>query len=286
MAKKTDYTALTEQVCDLLGGKSNIGYFTHCVTRLRFSIKDKGLVKEDELRSMEGVGGLRWVGTQLQIIIGSGVEEVYTAICKKHGFTEESAVDETLDDVKEKPKGIKGYFSAFVATLSAILGPIIPAIVACGLLQGLLYSAQSFGWIDSTTATYTFFFACAQASFYFLPILVAFSAAKVFKCNPYLAVTTAAILISPVFIGMAGTTVKLFGFLPIKYADYSSSVVPAILTVYFQSFVEKGCKKIVPKMIDIIVTPLITVFAGAIAGWILLAPIGGWIGTFISDGML
>lgn len=98
--------------------------------------------------------------------------------------------------------------------------------------------------------------------------------------------TTAAILISPVFIGMAGTTVKLFGFLPIKYADYSSSVVPAILTVYFQSFVEKGCKKIVPKMIDIIVTPLITVFAGAIAGWILLAPIGGWIGTFISDGML
>ena len=102
MAKKTDYTALTEQVCDLLGGKSNIGYFTHCVTRLRFSIKDKGLVKEDELRSMEGVGGLRWVGTQLQIIIGSGVEEVYTAICKKHGFTEESAVDETLDDVKEK----------------------------------------------------------------------------------------------------------------------------------------------------------------------------------------
>lgn len=135
MAKKTDYTALTEQVCDLLGGKSNIGYFTHCVTRLRFSIKDKGLVKEDELRSMEGVGGLRWVGTQLQIIIGSGVEEVYTAICKKHGFTEESAVDETLDDVKEKPKGIKGYFSAFVATLSAILGPIIPAIVACGLLQ-------------------------------------------------------------------------------------------------------------------------------------------------------
>lgn len=205
-----------------------------------------------------------------QIIVGNEVTDIYDAVCEKGGFQKEEAIDENLDgDVKEK-RGIKDLLGVFMETLSSIFAPFIPAIVACGLLQGLLYSVQSLGWLDSTTDTYTFFFTCSQAAFYFLPILVAFSAGKRFKCNPYLAATTAAILMHPAFAGMAGTTIKLFGFIPITYAGYSSTVIPAILTVYFQSHVERLCKRVVPKMIDIIVTPLVSVLVSAVAGWLVL----------------
>ena len=229
--------------------------------------------------------GTKWAGNQLQIIIGSGVDSVYNDICDKHGLAKEDAVDENLDDEKKKLT-LKNLLPTLMETLSAILAPVIPAIVACGLLQGLLYSFQSLGWLDSSTDTYNFFFTCSQASFYFLPILTAYSAGKKFKCNQVLAATTAAILMSPSFAALAGTQIKLFGIIPITYAGYSSTVVPAILTVYFQSYIEKACKKVVPKMIDIIVTPLVTVMLSAVVGWALLAPIGGWIGTFVAEGVL
>lgn len=285
MSKQNKYQDLIDNLMDCIGGKDNISYFTHCVTRLRFNFKDKNLVKEDEIGKLSGVMGTKWAGNQLQIIIGSGVDSVYNDICDKNGLAKEDAVDENLDDEKKKLT-LKNLLPTLMETLSAILAPVIPAIVACGLLQGLLYLFQSLGWLDSSTDTYNFFFTCSQASFYFLPILTAYSAGKKFKCNQVLAATTAAILMSPSFAALAGTQIKLFGIIPITYAGYSSTVVPAILTVYFQSYIEKACKKVVPKMIDIIVTPLVTVMLSAVAGWALLAPIGGWIGTFVAEGVL
>ncbi len=286
MEKRERYEELATQVLDLVGGRDNIVFFTHCVTRLRFNLKDKGMAKKEDIEKMSGVLGVQWQGDQLQVIVGQSVGEVYKMICKVSGLKEEESIDEDLDKKPRKGFSIKGLFSSLLNTLASVVAPIIPAIVACGLLQGLLYSVQSLGWIDATTDTYNFFFTCSQAAFYFLPILVAFSAAKRFKCNPYLAVATIAILIHPSFSAMAGTEIKLFGILPITYAGYSSTVVPAILTIYFQSFIEKLCKKFVPKMIDIIVTPLITVLVSSIVGWTLTAPLGGWIGTFAAEGIL
>lgn len=286
MTKAERYNNLANGILEMIGSKDNIVFFTHCVTRLRFTLKDKGLVNDEEIKKTSGIVGMQWSGEQLQIIIGNEVDDVYKAICKVAGLKEEDSVDENLDTSIKKDHSVKGILGSLLNTLSSILAPIIPAIVACGLLQGLLYSIQSFGWLDATTDTYTFFFTCSQAAFYFLPILVAFSAAKLFKCNPYLAVATVAILMHPSFAAMAGTQIKLFGFIPITYAGYSSTVIPAILTVYFQSFIEKFCKKIVPKMIDIIVTPLVTVLISSIVGWVILAPVGGWIGTFVAEGIL
>ena len=192
MAK--NYEELSGQIITLIGGKENVSFFTHCVTRLRFTLKDRERVQVPELEKLPGVFGTKWSNGQLQIIVGNEVNDIYDAVCEKGGFQKEEAIDENLDgDVKEK-RGIKDLLGVFMETLSSIFAPFIPAIVACGLLQGLLYSVQSLGWLDSTTDTYTFFFTCSQAAFYFLPILVAFSAGKRFKCNPYLAATTAAIL--------------------------------------------------------------------------------------------
>ncbi|MFV0480189.1 MAG: PTS transporter subunit EIIC [Anaerorhabdus sp.] len=283
-----NYLKTAESILGCVGGKENITFLTHCVTRLRFTLKDKSLVQESVLNSLDGIYGMKWSNGQLQVIIGNEINEVYDAVCSVGKIERNEAINETLDtefDSRE-PFALKSIPSRLLETLSSILAPIIPAIVACGLLQGLLYSFQSLGWINSTTDTYNFFFTCSQTAFYFLPIFVAYSAAKRFKCNPVLAATTAAILINPSLSALAGTQIKLFGLIPITYASYASSVVPAILVVYFQSYIEKLCKKFVPKMIDIIVTPLITVMLSAIVGWVILAPIGGWIGTFVAEGIL
>ncbi|MEG0177684.1 PTS transporter subunit EIIC [Anaerorhabdus sp.] len=283
---KKNYEEIANQILDLIGGKENISYCTHCVTRLRITTKDKSRIKTDEINKLSGVVGTQWSGEQFQIIIGNEVEYVYKAVCKIANIKEEEAVDENLDGNKKRKLTFKNAIPTMLDVLTSILAPIIPAIVACGLLQGVLYSVQSFGWIDPTSETYVFFFNCAQAAFYFMPVLIGYSAAKRFNCNPVLAATTSAILMFPAFSSMAGTSIKLFGMVPLTYAAYSSTVVPAILTVYFQSHIERICKRFVPKMIDIIITPLITVMLSAVVGWVILAPIGGWIGTFVAEGIL
>ena len=285
MAKK-NYEEMSKQILELTGGNNNITQLTHCVTRLRFNVRDKSLVQVKEIENIKGVMGTQWSGEQFQIIIGGEVGEVYKVICQLGGFQEEAGIDENLDADLKKDHSIKGLFLTLMDTISSILAPVIPAIVACGLLQGILYSLQSMNLIDATTDTYTFFYNCSTAAFYFLPVLVAYSAGKRFKCNQVLAATTAAIIMLPAFSAMAGTEIKLFGFLPITYASYSSTVIPVILITYFQSYIEKICKKFVPKMIDIIVTPLVTVMVSAVVGWALLAPIGGWVGTFVAEGIL
>lgn len=285
MAK--NYEALADSVIELVGGTKNVSYFTHCVTRLRFNLKDRALANLDELKDISGVLGVQWSGDQLQVIIGQGVADAYDAICQKTGLAKQTAVDEQLDNIKPtrnwSPKGI---VNLFLETLSSILAPFIPAIVGCGLMQGLLYSLQSFGWIDSTTTTYTFLYTCANTAFYFMPILCAFAAGKRFGCNPYLAATLGALLIHPTIVGLAGQSIQLFGLIPITFSDYSSSVIPAILCVYFMSWVEKGLKKIVPGMIDIIVTPFASLLIAAIVGFTVLAPLGGFLGKFVANGLV
>ena len=286
MAKK-DYSALADAIIEKVGGKANISYLTHCVTRLRFNVKDRALANLDDLNNISGVLGTQWAGDQLQVIIGQTVADAYDAICKKTGLEKQAAIDEQLDDIKPaRDWSLKGILNLFLETISSIIAPFIPAIVGCGLTQGLLYSAQMFGWIDGTSATYNFFYTCANTAFYFLPILCAFSAGKRFGCNPYLAATLGALLIHPTIVGMAGQTIQVFGLIPITFSNYSSSLIPAILCVYFMSWVEKGLKKIVPSMIDIIVTPLFSLLIGAVVGFTVLAPLGGFLGEFVANGMM
>ena len=286
MAKK-DYSALADAIIEKVGGKANISYLTHCVTRLRFNVKERALANLDDLNNISGVLGTQWAGDQLQVIIGQTVADAYDAICKKTGLEKQAAIDEQLDDIKPaRDWSLKGILNLFLETISSIIAPFIPAIVGCGLTQGLLYSAQMFGWIDGTSATYNFFYTCANTAFYFLPILCAFSAGKRFGCNPYLAATLGALLIHPTIVGMAGQTIQVFGLIPITFSNYSSSLIPAILCVYFMSWVEKGLKKIVPSMIDIIVTPLFSLLIAAVVGFTVLAPLGGFLGEFVANGMM
>ena len=289
MAKSDKYQELAENVVGMLGGKANVSNFTHCVTRLRFTVKDKGLVRVKDIEGLPGVMGSQWAGDQFQIIIGGGVDRAYVAICAHDGFEQEAAIDENLDAGLahgEKDFSPKHILDLFLDTVSGIFVPFIPAVVCCGLLQGLLFCASSFGWISVESPEYTFFYTCSNTAFYFLPVLIAFSAGKRFRCNPYVAAALGAALVHPTFVGLDGQTIQLFGFIPITFANYSSTVVPAILTVYFMSWIERACKRVVPDMIDIIVTPFVSFLVSALVGFTLLAPLGGWIGTFVAEGFM
>lgn len=288
MASKDKYAELAESIVGLVGGKDNISYFTHCVTRLRFNVKDKGLVKIEGIEGLPGVIGKQWSGDQLQVIIGQQVGEVYAAICDCSGLTREDAIDENLDGnlTGKRDFSPKHILELFLDTVSGIFVPFIPAVVCCGLLQGLLYCASSFGFINAESPEYTFFYTCANTAFYFMPVLIAYSAGRRFNANPYVAVALGAALLHPSFVGLAGQSIKLFGAIPITFADYSSSVVPAILTVYFMSWVEKGCKRVIPEMVDIIFTPFISFILSAVVGFAVLAPLGGFLGQFMVEGVL
>jgi beta-glucoside PTS system EIICBA component len=281
---KKNFNELANEVLSAIGGKDNIQFLTHCVTRLRINPKDKSIVDTERIEKIKGVIGIQWQAEQLQIIIGQDVGRAYDAVCSIGGFQKEDALQENLDK-KKKKFNLKNILSVFMETVSTIFAPFIPAIVGCGLMQGLLYSFSVFGWIDPNSMVYTFLYSCANTAFYFLPILVAFSSGKRFGCNPYVAAVLGAILIHPTFVGLAGKSMSLFG-VPITFANYTSSVVPAMLTVYFMSWVEKGLKRIVPSMIDIIVVPFLSLIISAIVGFAFLAPLGSFLGSFIAGGIM
>lgn len=282
---KKNYDELAGKIIEFAGGRENVSFCTHCVTRLRFVTKDKSMVQTENMADLKEVLGTQWVGDQFQVIIGNAVEPVYKAVCAVGGFKEEEAINENLDEV-EKDRSIKGIILGFLETLSSILAPIIPAICGCGLIQGLLYSVSSFGIVDESSMIYTFFLTIANTAFYFLPMIVAFSAGKRFKCNPYIAAVLGGIMIHPSFVGLAGTSFKLFDLIPITFADYNSTIVPAIICVYFMAVLEKQLKKIIPNMLDLIVTPLVELVIAAVVGLALLAPLGNWIGMGVVNGFM
>lgn len=285
MAKK-NYDELAKDILEFVGGAENIIFCTHCVTRLRFIVKDKNLIDVERLESMKLVLGTQWSGEQFQIIIGNGVENVYKAVCKIGDLKEEDAINENLDEKIAKDRSIKGIFMGFLEALSSILAPVIPAICGCGLIQGLLYSVSSFGWVDPDTMVYTFFLTIANTAFYFLPMIVAFSAGKRFNCNPYVAAVLGGVMVHPSFVGLAGTSFDLFGIIPITFADYNSTIVPAIICVYFMALIEKQLKRFVPSMLDLIVTPLVELTLASVIGLALLAPLGNWIGMGVVNGFM
>ena len=241
-----DYKKLGESILGLVGGKENVASLTHCATRLRFNLKDESKANTDALKSTSGVMGVVSNAGQYQVIIGSDVGNVYKEITKI------ADLDVGTESAKEEDKRSKG--AKVIDTITGIFTPILPAITAAGMLKAVLAILVAFKLISTEAQTYQVINFMADSAFYFLPILLANSAAKKFKCNAYLAMMIGGILLHPNFVSMvntakeAGTGIHVFG-LPISLASYSSSVLPIILAVWFMSYVEPIADKISPKAI-------------------------------------
>ena len=279
-----NYQELGTRILELVGGKENVTGLTHCATRLRFILKDDSKAQTDVLKSTAGVLGVVKNGGQYQIIIGNDVNHVYKPIAEVCDLTK--AASQKGSEPEEK----KSLGERFIATITGIFTPILPAITAAGMLKAVLAVLTAFKLVSTSNDTYQVINFMADAAFYFLPILLASSAAKKFNCNPYLAMMLGGILLHPNFVNMvaaskeSGEAIRLF-FIPIYNASYSSSVIPIILSVWFMSVVEPIADRVSPKAIKFFIKPLLTILvSGAVTLWVL-GPIGYIIASWIANGV-
>ncbi|MEC5321414.1 sucrose-specific PTS transporter subunit IIBC [Brenneria populi subsp. brevivirga] len=277
-----DINATASALIPLLGGKENIASAAHCATRLRLVLNDDSLADKKAIENVEGVKGCFHNAGQIQIIFGTGlVNKVYAEFIKAAGVNESSKSEAaTLAAQKLNP------LQRLARLLSNIFVPIIPAIVASGLLMGLLGMIKTYGWADAGSAIFIMLDMFSSAAFIILPILIGFTAAREFGGNPYLGATLGGILTHPALTnawGVAGgfQTMNLFG-LEIAMVGYQGTVFPVLLAVWFMSLVEKRLRKVVPDALDIIITPFLTVVISGFIALLIIGPAGRMLGDGIS----
>ena len=267
------------QIIDGVGGKENVSGLTHCFTRLRFVLKDESKASKDKVSSIEGVIQVVEASGQFQVVLGNKVEAIYDEIMP---LLESTA---TEDDEQDKKVGIG---TKILNVVTAIFTPTIPAIAASGMLKGILAVAALIGLnvyhVDiKTFNTYIILNAASDALFYFMPVILARSAAKVFKTNEYIAMTLGATLCYPTLVELmtGNKAVTLFG-IGITKANYVSSVVPIIIAVFVLAYVEKFVKKIMPDVLKIIMVPTLSLLIMVPATLMIFGPIGIYIGNAVN----
>ena len=282
MAKQDKYEVLVDSIVDLAGGKVNISHFAHCITRLRFNVKDKGLIKMDAIKNLPGVMGAQWSGDQLQVIIGNDVEKVYQRICDKHGFGAEAKIMEDLDHKKKKFS-----FGAMLDALTGCIIPLTPVIMGYGLIQVLLLVLDMTHILPSDSQTYFVLDFVARACLYFLPIYVGATAAKKFGANASLGMLMGGMLLYPTFVSAvsAGDAMVVFG-IPIYAVSYANTFFSTILAVYAMSHVERFIRKYTPSFLSTVVVPLGVILIMTPLNLCLIGPLGSYIGTYVSEAMI
>lgn len=266
-----DIAKLAKQISEYVGAE-NITNATHCATRLRLQVKDPSLVQTGALEAMPEVKKVIANGASLQIVIGSEVEDVYKEFTKLV----------TVTEIIEAPKTDGNPLNSFVTTLSECLTPIIPALTAGGLISAFLTLFNSLGWITEGTMTHTILNFMGSAPLYFLPFFLAISASKRLKTNQILSVCIAAFLLYPDFVTMmAGTDPVTFFSLPVKAVTYTQSLIPILLAVWAQKYVEDVLNKVIPTAVKVIFVPFLDYLIMCTLTLFIIGPIAG----FLQDGI-
>jgi sucrose PTS system EIIBCA or EIIBC component len=277
---------VAEKLVTLLGGKDNVVSATHCATRLRLVIEDESQIDTAAIEDLEGVKGAFSSSGQFQIIFGTGtVNKVFADFAPLVGASleEEQKTISHSDAAKRKMNP----FARFARTLSNIFVPIIPAIVAAGMLMGLLGMTRTYNWIDAQSGLFVMLDMFSSASFIILPILIGFSAAKEFGANVYLGAVIGGIMTHPALLnpwGLANaepSTLDFFGF-GVEMLGYQGTVIPVLLTVYIMAKIEKGLRKVVPNVVDLLLTPFLTVILTGFVALLVIGPLGRALGNGIT----
>ncbi|WP_265457001.1 beta-glucoside-specific PTS transporter subunit IIABC [Enterococcus sp. HY326] len=271
------YKDLAKQIVDNVGGVDNIDSLHHCQTRLRFKLKDNDKANQEAIAALEDVPKVLINGGMFQVVIGMNVGEVNEEVekyMKEKGFTGSGSVDNNPTE-KKKPLDVVADF------VSSIFSPIIPALAGAGMVKALLAILVTFNLVDTANQTYIIINMIGDATFAFLPILLAFTTAQKLKINPYLAAVVAGIMVHATWgtLVAAGEPVDLFGFLPLYLVRYTSSVIPVILVVLVQAPIEKFLNKIVPKALRLVFVPMILFLIMGVLALSIIGPAGDYIGT-------
>lgn len=271
-----DYKKTANEILDLIGGSKNVATLEHCSTRLRFSLVDKSVVDVEKIKKIKGVMGVV-DGSQFQIVIGNNVVEVYDTLLKICPLSGNQGIEAKKDDRKWGAKLLEFIISVFQ--------PLVPAIAGAGVLKSVLLLLSMFGLLASDSTVYTALAAISDATFYFLPIMVAVTTANALKSNRLVAVAAVGYLLLPATTQALTDGMTLFGF-AVKNVTYSSQVFPAILCVIFLSLMERGFNKISPKAIRIFFVPMMSLAITIPVTLLILGPLGYNIGTLFTAVIL
>lgn len=269
-----EYRDLATQIVEEIGGKENISTVYHCQTRLRFTLVDNLKAATDDVKAIDGVTTVIINGGQYQVVIGTHVADVFEEVEKLVEISTEAPVTE------EK----KGILNSIIDFVAGTFQPIIPALSGAGMVKAVLALLVVFNIITTDSQTYYMLNLFADGVFYFLPILLAFTEAQKLKCNPILAAGVAAMLLHPNWSALvtAGDPVNFFSAIPFTLASYSSSIIPIILIIFIQSYVEKFLNKHVPKSVNLVFVPMLTFLIMGTLAFSVLGPIGAIIGDYLA----
>ncbi|WP_430742576.1 beta-glucoside-specific PTS transporter subunit IIABC [Bacillus atrophaeus] len=273
-----DYHKVSKEILQLVGGEENVQSVIHCMTRLRFNLHDNAKADRSRLEQMDGVMGTNISGEQFQIIIGNNVPKVYKALIENSGLSEEN----TNGASGQK----KNVLSALFDVISGVFTPILPAIAGAGMIKGLLALAVTFGWMAETSQAHTILTAIGDGAFYFLPMLLAVSAARKFGSNPYVAAAIAGAILHPDLTALLGSgkSISFIG-LPVTAATYSSTVIPILLAIWMTSYVEKWIDRVTPSSLKLIVVPTLTLVIVVPVTLMTVGPLGAILGDYLSVGV-
>ena len=270
-----DYKKTAAEIVELVGGKENVESHTHCMTRLRLTLKDYNAVKEDELKKVDGIQGVVKKGGQLQIVIGPDVEQLHNELVPLVPTAEaKEVVKENLDGEKES------IWNRILSYISGSVTPALPVLIGSGMISAALALCANLFKVDTAGMTYQLFNALANAAYTYLPVLVAFAAARRLKTNEYVAAFIMLALCSAAISGVADLT--LFG-ISLTTVKYTSNIVPALLMVPVMAFIDKYLVKYSPKSIVSIVRPTVLSVVMFPLTLLLLGPIGTWVGKLLAD---
>ncbi len=288
------YQQLAKEIVELVGGKTNVKSVSHCVTRLRFKLRDESKANTEALNNHEDVVTVKKSAGQYQVVIGNHVPDVYKAVLIEGGFDSAAPVEA---DGENEEKG--NVFSRFIDIVSNIFIPVLGLLAATGMIKGFNALFLALGLLENTDGTYLLLNAIGDGFFVFLPIFLGYTAMKKFGGTPFLGMAIAAGLVHPSLTGIKSgeTIMTLFGgtmfespvqitFLgiPVVLMSYTSSVIPIILSTYFASKVEKKLAKVVPAVVKSFGVPFLTLIIIVPLTFLIIGPIATWIALSLGQG--
>ncbi|WP_143321998.1 beta-glucoside-specific PTS transporter subunit IIABC [Clostridium sp. HBUAS56010] len=272
-----DYAKTAQMVLEEVGGEKNVEGLTHCITRLRFVLKDEKIPKDAQIEKIPGVLRVVRQGGQYQIVIGNEVSNVYRELVKIGKF------EETTVAKGDGPK--ENIFSRLSGFVAGCMTPLLPAMLGCGMIKVVLILLTTFHLVDTTGSTYVILNAAGDAFFYFMPVLLAMTTAKRLGSNIYLAMVVGAFLIHPDIGGLLSAGNASYFGLPVTSATYSSSVLPVLLIVPLMGYIERFADKICPSLVKVFLKPLIVIFISVPLALVVVGPIGSVLGNYLANGI-
>ena len=269
------YEKLAQDIIHNVGGKENVNSLTHCVTRLRFKLKDESKANTEVLKNMDGVVTVVKSGGQYQVVIGNHVPDVYADVVSIGGF---GSASEEKSNEKLSP------LNAFIDIISGVFQPVLGVLCATGMIKGLNSILIAANLVDKSSSTYMVLNAIGDCLFYFFPIFLGFTAAKKFKMNQFTGMAIGASLVYPTITGVAGQTLDFLGIpMVMPLSSYATTIIPIILAVYVGSKVEKIFKKIIPDVVKTFLVPCLTLLVSIPITFIAIGPVATWASNLLGD---